>query len=477
MADYSMVGAFNSGGSSSLNGELIQKLRDAEAKSKIDPIDTQLESWDKEVEKITEIKEKIVAFANIAKHFDITNADNVFNQILTKTTGDSVVFDAIDTSTLSEGTTTISVSQLAQKDVYQTSTFTDASATIATGQGATDNISIAIGTGTAIEFTTQGKTYTQLAEEINNTEGIEASVEKISDTESRIVIKSSDTGTANALTIVETGVDLDTDVAANHTLTAQNLNAKVDGVDYDVSSNTIKLQGSLSFTAVKENTGSETSSITITKDSSAALSAVELLVNEYNSLNTMINDELSSDDTPIQDKSTLRSMLSDIKNMFFKQYGADTPAWGSAKDDDGNTLYEHSNVTNNDKNIFSYGISLDKTGQLSVDTEEFTEALSDNLEDLKSLFVGAYENKGLGTQLYEYLDALDGYEGILTTYSENMDENKKELEADKEKETKALDEKYDRMAAQFSAYSAVIAQMEASFGGLKMMIEQSTASK
>ena len=38
-------------GSAGLSQELIDKLKDAEKKAKVEPIETKLETWDKELEK------------------------------------------------------------------------------------------------------------------------------------------------------------------------------------------------------------------------------------------------------------------------------------------------------------------------------------------------------------------------------------------------------------------------------------------
>ena len=59
MSDYSMMGSFSTGGAAALNGELIQKLYDAEKASKVDPIEKSLELWDTEKSKIAEINDKI----------------------------------------------------------------------------------------------------------------------------------------------------------------------------------------------------------------------------------------------------------------------------------------------------------------------------------------------------------------------------------------------------------------------------------
>ena len=50
------------------------------------------------------------------------------------------------------------------------------------------------------------------------------------------------------------------------------------------------------------------------------------------------------------------------------------------------------------------------------------------------------------------------------------------LNDDKEKAQATLDAKYEQLALQFSSYGTIITQMESSFSGLKMLIQQSTAS-
>jgi flagellar hook-associated protein 2 len=482
--DYSMIGSMGGEGAQSVNGDMINKIRAAEEESIIDPISEKIDNIALETEKIDEIKAKIADFQDIVSYFDLNNDENVFNQFLFDTTGDSAVFDATNMSTLEEGTTQVNVSQLAQKDVYQSNVVLEADLESNLNAG---TFTIQIGSEDAIEFDTTGKTLSQIASEINGTEGIAASVEETGTGEYRLAIKSSDPGLDNALMIrgdasISLGYsEFDTDGvteitnATNHTLSAQNLQANIDGIDYNVSSNSITTQGNLTITALKVDAPGEYSSVTVSKDSSAVTVAAEALATQYNELLSLVNEELYSPDSVIGDKDTLRTIVSDIKNMLFLSFGAKTPEFGDAVDEYGDTIYAHSNVTNNDKNIFSYGFELDKSGNLSIDTEIFNKAVDENFDDLKNVFTGVYENKGLGVQIKDYLDTLSGYDGLLTKYEESMGERQTELESEKEDEIERLDSKYGLMAQQFSEYSAIIAQLEASFGGLKMMIEQSTS--
>ena len=57
-----------------------------------------------------------------------------------------------------------------------------------------------------------------------------------------------------------------------------------------------------------------------------------------------------------------------------------------------------------------------------------------------------------------------------------IDETREKLlNENKEKAEKSLDVKYQQLALQFSSYGALINQMESSFSGLKLMIQQSVA--
>jgi hypothetical protein len=54
--DYSMIGSFGSEATQSVNGEMINKIRAAEEKAVLDPITKDLENWELESEKITELQ-------------------------------------------------------------------------------------------------------------------------------------------------------------------------------------------------------------------------------------------------------------------------------------------------------------------------------------------------------------------------------------------------------------------------------------
>lgn len=431
-----------SSGSTGLSSDLITKLKTAETTAILDPITANQEDTQAEIDAVDAIQTMIIELLDLVDDFDLYTSDtNIFDEVSATTTGSSANFDARDTSNMEEGTVSVDITQLAQKDVYQTSTISDTTSTMDSG-----TISITIGDET-YDFSTNEKTYEELVTEMNKNTGLDVSLEQVGDTSYRMVIKSSESGSYNALTITQSDIDLGLEDTDNHVLTAQNLLATIDGIDYEKSSNKVTLESGLIIKAVDEGT----STITIEKDNASVVEGIVNIADKYNELVDLVNSYIQGDEDTkavISDSSTLRTMMSGIKEVLFDTYGLD-----------------------NEESMFKYGISFDTDGYMQVDEDELTEALTDNYSDVKELFTGYAEKEGIGTRLKTYLDSLDGLDGLLTALSDKLDDRIDTLTTDYETASEKLDEKYEAMTAQFAEYTALITQMENSFASLKLIIE------
>ena len=435
-----------SSGSTGLSSDLITKLKTAETTAVLDPITAEQEDTQAEIDALDAVQTMITELLDLVDDFDLYTSDtNIFDEISATTTGSAVNFDATDTSDMEAGTISVKVTQLAQKDVYQSNTISDTTATMDTGI-----ISIKIGDET-YDFSTEGKTYEELVTEMNKNSGLNVTLEQVGDSDYRMVIKSAESGEDNALTITQTDLDLGLEDNDNHVLTAQNLKATVDGIDYEKSSNKITLENGLIIKAVDEGT----STITLEKDNAAVVEGIVNIADKYNELVDLVNSYILGDeDNPavISDSSTLKTMMSSIKEILFDTYGLD-----------------------DEENMFKYGISFDTDGYMQVDEDELITALTDNYDDIKELFKGYAEKEGIGTRLKTYLDSLDGLDGLLTTYSDKLNDKLDTLTTDYETASDKLDEKYDAMTAQFAEYTVLITQMENSFAALKAIINDSSS--
>ena len=442
-----------SGQASALNSDLIEKLKTAERKSAVEPIEKRIKNITGEKETFSTVKTKVSELLESIKPFDLFVSGGVtaFGQKSATTSGDSVTFDAADLQALKKGITTVSVSQLSQKDVYQSNAVdtTTKDAVINSGM-----LSIKVGSAVAEEFDTTNKTYKQLADEITSKTGMNAAVEQVGTNSFRLVIKSEESGIDNKLTITgaasqalgytTNGTAIST---SNHILEAKNMITKVDGVEYNVSSNNITVEG-LKITANKIGD----STINIAEDNTKVETQMKNFIRKYNQLVALVDTEVFSATSKLDDKASVREVLSQIKSKLFGTYG-----------------------DSNDKSMFNYGIELDKYGGLTLDSTKFNKVVQEDMSSLKDVFLGKAEKKGVGTQLKELLSDMSLTGGILDTYDKGITIRETKLNSEKEKAENALNAKYEQLALQFASYGTLINQMESSFSGLKMLIQQSNS--
>ena len=174
-----------SGQAASLNSDLIEKLKTAERKSTVAPYETKIEKITGEKEVISTIQTKVSELLEAVKPFDLFVSGGVtaFEQKSATTSGDSVTFDAADVKALKKGFTSVNVTQLAQKDVYQSNSVNATTKDAIINAG---NLNIEIN-GVTETFDTTNMTYAQLSDAINSKAGISASVEQVGSDSFRLI--------------------------------------------------------------------------------------------------------------------------------------------------------------------------------------------------------------------------------------------------------------------------------------------------
>ncbi|MDX4049454.1 flagellar filament capping protein FliD [Aliarcobacter skirrowii] len=445
------------GQAGALNNDMLEKLKAVDRKATVEPIEKKLEKFDLEREAITNISTKVEDLLSAVKLFSLnqTTSVNAFNQKSASVMGDGVIFDAPDLNLLKNGSMRVQVQKLAQKDVWQSDPISGSK---------TDTVNAGIITINGTNIDTSTMSYTKLTEEINKISGVQASLVDSSDGTFRLSVKSTETGTANKINFNTkdiSGNDLGVSSGAAklfgdgsalsdslNVLKAQDMQLKADGVDYSSNSNTITIDG-LKITATKE---SADSTINIENDTSSLATQMKDFADKYNDLRAAIENEIYSSESSIDNKGALRDILANIKNELFGS-GA-----GSSS-------------------IFSFGFSLDeKNGNLLFNQKDFENSTKNGTADLEALFAGTPDKKGIATSIDEVI-SISGVKKSLIDYEINMISREESLKKDKESAEKTLDSRYATMAQQFASYGVIINQMEASFSGLKMMIQQSIASK
>ena len=437
------------GQAASLNSDMLEKLKAVDRKATVEPIEKKLEKFESEKKVISDVTTKVNELFDAVKVFSLNQSTgtNAFQQKSANVSGDGVVFDSDDLSALKTGSMRVQVDKLAQKDVWQSGLF---DGTTVTKDTLVDQGNLTIN---GVSIDTNGKSYSDVVKEINKIDGVQASLVENSAGEFRVSVKSSETGLANKIDF--TGSDSSAlnhfgyDDVANNVLKAQDMELRADGVNYSSSSNTVTIDG-LKITATKK-TGDST--INIENDTTTLSAQMKNFADKFNELRATIENEIYSADASVDDKDALRNMLETVKSVLF----------GS-----GNS---------GDNSIFGYGFTFDeKNGNLNFNPKDFESAIKDGTKDLEALFAGVDEKKGIGTILDETI-SVSGITKSLIDYELNMLSREDALNKEKEVAEASLDSKYSIMSQQFAAYGIMINQMEASFSGLKMMIQQSMVSK
>jgi flagellar hook-associated protein 2 len=115
--------------------------------------------------------------------------------------------------------------------------------------------------------------------------------------------------------------------------------------------------------------------------------------------------------------------------------------------------------------IYEYGFDIDKDGKLSVDKDILNQKLDDNPKNVEAFFTGGEFTKddgstvdieGAFSELFDEVDSYTSYNGIMDQFKDSMNEQLKSLEDAKQKAIEQLDNKYETMQKQFSAYDAMI---------------------
>ena len=426
------------GQAASLNSDMLEKLKAVDRKATVEPIEKKLEKFESEKKVISDVTTKVNELFDAVKVFSLNQSTgtNAFQQKSANVSGDGVVFDSDDLSALKTGSLRVEVKELAQKDVWQSNQISGSK---------TDTVNAGIITINGTNIDTSTMSYTKLTEEINKISGVQASLVDSSDGKFRLAIKSTETGTANKITI---GGGASTSFGFTNVLPAQDMQLKADGVDYSSSSNTVTIDG-LKITATKE-TGDST--INIENDTTTLSAQMKNFADKFNELRATIENEIYSADASVDNKGALRDMLATIKNELF--------GTGSGK-----------------QSIFSFGFSLDeKSGDILFNQKDFEASIKNGTADLEALFAGTPNKKGIATSMDEAI-SVSGVTKNLLDYEINMLEREERLKKDKEAAETTLDNKYSVMAQQFASYGVMINQMESSFSGLKMLILQSQASR
>jgi len=443
-----MAGALSTLGLGSqgvLTNDLLDKLKDADKASIIKPIEQKQKSLTLQKAGITGLKD---AISDLSKLSTSLSDISLYQSTKSDVSGDSVSVQS--TSSAKSQTINLDVEQLATRDIqYSYKKFASKDELFGAG-----DITLDIDGKSYTVSITDTDTVEDVSKKISEqTEGkIQSSLLNVGGAEPfRLVIKSSDTGAKNAITI-------NADISFRHPTggTAQDATLRIDGILTRRDSNTFDdLVKGVTITLDKKGQ----STIKISQDSEKITKTMGEFVTKYNelldSVKTMTNYDADTKVAGVlQGSSEIRGMLNSLKDIFSTTISAK----GKMSED--------------------FGVKVARDGKLSLDEDKFKATLADDTSTVQNFFVGAGEEKGIfrkmNTELFQIGTSSNG---VLKTLKSGYDAKEKALTQSLERAQKRLDAKYEIMQKRFAAYDAVIGRLSNASSTLTSLIDAQYGKK
>lgn len=441
-------------GSGVLTQETIDKLKEAEQQARVNPYTTKIEENTTKQKDLTEIKTKLSTFQSAVS--SLGDATAFAKRKVVASITDNPPASLTATSGVALQSMNINVTQLAQKDVYQSKGLAND----------TGFINANLESSTNLTFFSKGKeytvtidkntTYSDLVDKINSATGGEIVAKMVNtgekDTPYRLTLTSKETGEDSAISFYpgkkdEKGVytvdnnatevfkslgwnldeealnaeDFDPatskkgvgiiDNAENplHIQQAQNANFTMDGIKMTRSSNTITDIG-VGITLTLNKTGEI--NFDIQQDSESITQAMQEMVDAYNDLVLNLNaatDYNSETGTKgsLQGVTEVNSIRSSIVSILFQSQSVD----GTVEDANGNKVSSKVMLSLQD-----YGLSMTESGTLNFDSSAFESKVKEDTAMAESFFSGITQYKNINHtgelikqgSLENYLNKVEG---------------------------------------------------------------------
>lgn len=373
---------------------------------------------------------------------------------------DSTVLSASASSTASAGTYSIRVTQLAQShQIVSKAAKAVSSATTDVVSGGSATFTFKVGSG-ANQTVTLGATgtLTDLRDQINNLgAGLTASVINAGTDVApsyRLALSANSSGSANAITIVADGTDLDllngSGTGGIDTLAAaQNAQIQIgdqalNPLTIERSSNTVSDAIPGVVLSLTKTTGTGTVQVSFSQDLNGVKTNIKNLATAYNDVVKYVNERNTYDVSSKKggdffDESSVKTVLARLRTAL-----SSTPS--------GATNYS---------SLGQIGFKTERDGTITVDEAQLSTALSANYAGVKALISNQGAVTGLAQSVSSAVDALNDVSGgTLTVRKRSLTSEISRLGDDIARKQDSVGQYEQRLRSQFSALDGLLRQLQ-----------------
>jgi len=403
-------------------------------------LQSQVRSYESQLSAYGKIRSALSSFESAMEGLGSLDKFKVF---AAASSDESIVTASADSSAAS-GIYSVDVLRLAQNHKLGSSE-TDLADTFS------GNLDITIG-GETLSVNTNGLTLTGIRDAINadsSNPGLTATIINTGGTSQRLILTSDESGTANSITVDETAVNNVTQGITGSALGLAIANRDKDGV---LLGSTAELDASYTIDGYALTASSNdasgvidgitlslkdlgTSTLNLSRDTEAIKESAQEFVDAYNNLYSTLNqlgkNELSGD-------SSVRSIQSAVRSVY------NTAPVG---------------LTGSFSSLVQIGLNSDaKTGELSLDSADFEQALDTDFQSVAELF--ANDDQGFAFRLADIADTLLENDGIVKSREEGIRSRIDNAEDDILSWEARLELKETALRAKYAGLDAMIGSMQ-----------------
>ncbi|UYV18862.1 flagellar filament capping protein FliD [Halomonas qaidamensis] len=425
MASISSLGV---GSGLDLNG-LLDQLESAE-RSKLQPIQQQIKTQETRISGYGQFQSALSQFQDAAKAL---SEPELFDSLATDVQGDAVT--AASTSSATPGRYDIEVTQLATAGNLASARVTDPQAELS---GVEQTLELSFAGRDAISMTIEaGSSLEAVRDTINANADAGVSASIIFDgTDYRLALSSTETGEDASITGLTMGGALEGEIFN----AGQDAQFNVNGIPISSASNQVEEAIEGVTLSLQEGDGA-TSTITIQRDEDTIRESVTEFVDAFNELKSTIGSLTAFDaeggtSGALNGESAVRSVENTLRSVL-------------ASGSEGGELAMLSDL----------GISLTRTGTLSIDEEQLNEVISNDRGELAEFFAGGEGVTGLASNVDTTIEQMLDTNGLITTAVTSAENRIESLNDRFARVESSIDSTISRYRTQFGQLDSMISQM------------------
>lgn len=464
MASISSTGI---GSGLDVNSILTQLM--AVEKQPLTALDTKEAGYQSKLTTFGTLKSSVASLQTAARALKSTS---LYSSMSAKT-GDSGVFSASANTAAQAATYSLQVVARAQTQAISSQAFSSITSDVGAADG---KIKIELGTftggvftadpektATTIEIDATSSSLEEIRDAINDSgAGVRANLVYVGNNEYKLTVTSEDTGAKNSikLTVLDTSdvvqnnntglAKLSFDPAAtagagnefNVNTTAQDAHLKIDGLDVYRTTNSV----SDAITGVTLSlTGVGTATLTVSKDSASAKSALDSFVKTYNDVAKQLRDATAYNSSTktasiLTGDSGARSLQSALREMIG---------------------YSRGSTGSNYATLSDLGVAMQRDGSLVFNSSKFEAAMSSSTTNVGDLLSSTSTTlPGIAVRMTTTLDGILSSTGLLASRTEGINRSIADVGDQRERLSRRLVQIEARYRKQFTALDTLVASMQ-----------------